>query len=83
MSVKSLNEDLRKTPGLARSAANGLRGLAGVGAAARQNAATAAATPTPATPGRDDEIFGILGQIFDRLPERPPNAATENRRQQP
>jgi hypothetical protein len=80
MSVKSLNDDLRKTPGLARSAAAGLRGLAG--AAARQSVATAA-TPAPAAPGRDDRIFGLLGQIFDRLPVTPPNAATENRRQQP
>lgn len=82
MSVKSLNEDLRKTTGLARSAAEGLRGLAGVGAAARQSVATAA-TPAPAASGRDDRILGLLGQIFDLLPEAPPNAATENRRQQP
>lgn len=78
MSVKSLNDDLRKTPALARSAAVGLRGLAGASAAARQSAAT-----TTAAPGRDDRISGLLGQILDRLPEAPPNAATENRRQQP
>lgn len=79
MSVKTLNADLDQTIKKARTATQGLRGLAGVGA--RQDVGVA--TPAAGGAGRDDRVLGLLGQIFDRLPEAPPNAAAENRRLRP
>lgn len=79
MSVRTLNADLDETIKKARTATQGLRGLAGAGAVARQDVGVT----TPAVGGRDDRVLGLLGQIFDRLPGAPPNAAAENRRQQP
>jgi hypothetical protein len=82
MSVKTLNADLDQTVVKARIATQGLRGLAGAGFAARQSVGVGAPA-APGGPGRDDQIVGLLGQVLAGLPERPPNAAIENRRQQP
>lgn len=81
MSVKTLNADLDQTIAKARTATQGLRGLAGAGFVARQGVG-AGAPAASGGPGRDDQIVGLLGQILTGLPERPPNAAVENRRQQ-